>query len=151
MEKFLLSCEAEPQHPDTDSRLGKSRLWNAIELERKYTVTLNIQEWHFETAHPSLLIFFFFFNSISKCFLCSTPAIDSSCPATRTMCEEFCVNIVQRDTCFLFQLLHSNIRQTRYAGNNVRNPTLPVTSAIYQEYSIRGAGVGGHLSGSGTR
>lgn len=69
----------------------------------------------FLTKHPSLVIR----NSFSKCFLYLALTIDSSCPAIRTICEEFSVNIVPREACFTFQLLHLYSQQTWYAGKMV--------------------------------
>lgn len=90
------------------------------QTKRAATLTIT-QSLVLEAAHPSPLIW----QTISECFLWSTPAIDSSCRAICTICEEFCVNIVAREACFTFQLPHG------------RNPTLPAMSAIYQEDFIR--------------
>lgn len=44
----------------------------------------------------------------------ASPAIDSSCPTILTICEELSVNIVPREACFTFQLLHLCSQQTWY-------------------------------------
>lgn len=62
---------------------------------------------------------------ISKCFLCSAPAIDCSCPGISTICGEIGGNIVPQEACSTFQLLHLYSQQTRYAGKMAETRLCP--------------------------
>lgn len=52
----------------------------------------------------------------------AVPAIDSSCSTIFTICEELSVNIVPREACFTFQLLHLCSQQTWYTEKKLEKP-----------------------------